>query len=127
MKLEAALGLRKIKYVLTKERPQIDKEREKWDSDNEDAVSIIQLTLSDDQAMQFADETNAKEMWGKIKKTCVGRLEDSKIDATVELRSITMGDKETASDYIARARGMATKCKSLNVNISDRELVYYVV
>lgn len=38
MKLEAALGLRKIKYVLTKARPQTDKEREKWDSDNEDAV-----------------------------------------------------------------------------------------
>jgi hypothetical protein len=57
----------------------------------------------------------------------VGRLEDSKIDATVELRSITMSDKETAADYVGRARNLASKCKSLSINITDRELVYYVV
>ncbi|XP_011861117.1 PREDICTED: uncharacterized protein LOC105558171 [Vollenhovia emeryi] len=127
MKLEAVLSLKKVKYVLTTDRPTGDKEREKWDSDNEDVVSIIKLTLSDDQAMQFVDEINAKELWAKIKETYVGRLEDSKIDATVELRSISMGDKETGADYIARARGLASKCKGLGVNISDRELVYYVV
>lgn len=127
MKLEAVLGLKKARYVLTTNRPANDKERERWDSDNDDVVSIIKLTLSDDQAMQFADQTNAKEFWTKIKETYVGRLEDSKIDAIVELRSITMNDKETAADYVARARGLASKCKGLNVNISDRELVYYVV
>lgn len=77
--------------------------------------------------MQFAEEVNARQLWNKIKETYVGRLEDSKIDATVELRNITMGDKENAADYIARARGLSSKCKSLNVNISDRELVYYAV
>lgn len=107
MKLEAVLGLRKVRYVLTKDRPASEKEREKWDSDNEDVVSIIKLILSDDQAMQFADETNAKRLWTKIKETYVGRLEDSKIDVTVELRSITMGDKETVADYVARARGLS--------------------
>lgn len=127
MKLEAILGLRKVKYVLTKDRPDVGKEREKWDSDNEDVVAIIKLTLSDDQAMQFADETNARRLWVKIKETYVGRLEDSKIDATVELRSLTMGDKETVADYVARARGLASKCKGLGINTSDRELVYYVV
>lgn len=125
MKLEALLGLKKARYVLTTNRPHSDKEREKWDSDNDDVVSIIKLTLSDDQAMQFADETNAKELWAKIKETYVGRLEDSKIDVTVELRNITMSDKETAADYVAR--GLASKCKGLGVNISDRELVYYIV
>lgn len=125
IKLEAVLGLKKIKYVLMSNCPESNKG--KWDNDNEDVVSIIKLTLSDDQAMQFADETNAKTLWTKIKKTYVGRIEDSKIDATVELRSITMGDKETAADYVGRARGLASKCKSLNVNITDREFVYYVV
>lgn len=127
MKLEAVLSLKKVKYVLTTSRPTGDREREKWDGDNDDVVSIIKLTLSDDQAMQFADETNAKDLWAKIKETYVGRLEDSKIDATVELRSISMGDKETGAEYVARARGLASKCKALGVNISDRELVYYVV
>ncbi|XP_036140851.1 uncharacterized protein LOC105835035 isoform X2 [Monomorium pharaonis] len=128
MKLEAVLGLKKAKYILTTNQPANDaKEREKWDSDNDDVVLIIKLTLSDDQAMQFASETNAKHLWAKIKETYVGRLEDSKIDATVELRNISMGDKETAADYVARARGIASKCKGLGVNISDRELVYYVV
>lgn len=77
--------------------------------------------------MQFTDGNNAKDLWAKIKETHVGRLEDSKIDATVKLRSISMGDKETGADYVARARGLASKCKGLGVNISDRELVYHVV
>jgi len=81
MKLEAVLVLKKAKYVLTAKRPTSDtKERKKWDSDNDDVVSIIKLTLSNDQAMQFADETNAKDLWTKIKETYVERFKDSKIE-----------------------------------------------
>ena len=48
MKLEAVLGLKKAKYILTTNQPANDaKEREKWDSDNDDVVSIIKLTLID--------------------------------------------------------------------------------
>lgn len=105
----------------------IYKERERWDSDNDDVVFIIKLTLSDDQAMQFAIESNARDPWAKIKETYVRRLEDSKIDVIVEIRSISMGDKETVADYVARAHGLVSKCKDLGVNISDRELVYHVI
>ena len=34
---------------------------------------------------------------------------------------------ESANDYIARARGFSTKCKSFGLKISSRELVYYTV
>jgi len=116
-----------MKYILTTSQPTADKEREKWDNDNDDVVSIIKLTLSDDQVMQFKNETNAKDLWAKIKKTYVGSLEDYKTDATVELLNISIDDKETGVDYVARARGLASKCNSLGVNISNRKLVYHVV
>ncbi|XP_076620060.1 uncharacterized protein LOC143341213 [Colletes latitarsis] len=38
-----------------------------------------------------------------------------------------MGDKETVSDYIARAHGIATKCASLELQVTPRELAYYTV
>jgi len=38
-----------------------------------------------------------------------------------------MEDKETASNYIACARGLAMKRASLGLNVTPRELVYYTV
>ncbi|GFT15358.1 retrovirus-related Pol polyprotein from transposon TNT 1-94 [Trichonephila clavipes] len=38
-----------------------------------------------------------------------------------------MKNRETAADYIARARGISTKCHSLGLDVSPRELVYHTV
>lgn len=127
MKLEAVSSLKKVKYILMTNRPTGDKESEKSDSDNDDVVSIIKLTLSNDQAIQFTDGSNARDLWAKIKETYVCALKILKSTPQLLLRSISMDDKETGADYVAHARGLASKCKGLGVNISDRELVYYVV
>ncbi|GFX08854.1 uncharacterized protein TNCV_1548911 [Trichonephila clavipes] len=38
-----------------------------------------------------------------------------------------MKNRETVADYIARARGISTKCHSLGLDVSPRELVYHTV
>ncbi|GBL93468.1 hypothetical protein AVEN_59670-1 [Araneus ventricosus] len=89
-------------------------------------ISGQEITAIDEQALQFAAE-NAKILWDKIKSTFTGQTEDSKTDAGKELKNLQINSNELANDYIARARGIATKCHSLGLDVSPRELVYYTV
>ncbi|GFX78320.1 retrovirus-related Pol polyprotein from transposon TNT 1-94 [Trichonephila clavipes] len=57
----------------------------------------------------------------------MGEGEDRKIDAGNELKNIQMKNGETVADFIARARGISTKCHSLGLDVSPRELVYHTV
>lgn len=85
------------------------------------------MSLSDSQILQFASETNAKRLWTIIHNTYAGPAEDRAIDAGEELKNIKMLDNETVNEYISRARGLAVKCGSAGLNISERQLVYNVV
>ncbi|GFX08543.1 retrovirus-related Pol polyprotein from transposon TNT 1-94 [Trichonephila clavipes] len=98
-----------------------------WLSKNSDAIAYIKLSLADEQALQFAAEDNAKVMWDKIRATFISQGEDRKIDAGNELKLIRMKNGETVADYIARARGILTKCHSLGLDVSPKELVYHTV
>ncbi|GFW29485.1 retrovirus-related Pol polyprotein from transposon RE2 [Trichonephila clavipes] len=98
-----------------------------WITKNSDAIAYIKLSLADEQALQFAAEDNAKVLWDKIRATYIGEGEDRKIDAGNELKNIRMKNGETVADYIARARGISTKCHSLGLDVSPRELVYHTV
>ncbi|GFV41909.1 transposable element Tcb1 transposase [Trichonephila clavipes] len=92
-----------------------------------DAVSYIKISLADEQALQFAEEDNAKVLWDKIRATFIGQGENRKIDAGNELKNILMKNGETVGDYIARARGISFKCHSLGLDVSPRELVCHTV
>ncbi|GFV87647.1 retrovirus-related Pol polyprotein from transposon TNT 1-94 [Trichonephila clavipes] len=98
-----------------------------WITKNSDAIAYIKLSLADEQALQFAAEDNAKVLWDKIRATYMGEGEDRKIDAGNELKNIRMKNGETVADYIARARGISTKCHSLGLGVSPRELVFHTV
>ncbi|GBN18731.1 hypothetical protein AVEN_77588-1 [Araneus ventricosus] len=98
-----------------------------WSTKNEDAVSYVKLSLSDEQALQYANEDNAKTLWEKINSNFTGQAEDRKIYAGNELRNLRLCEKEKIWDYIARARGLATKCASLGLDVTERELEFYVV
>ncbi|GFT37379.1 retrovirus-related Pol polyprotein from transposon TNT 1-94 [Trichonephila clavipes] len=64
-------------------------------------------------------------LWEKIRATFISGGEDWKIDAGNELKNIAMKNSEPVGDYIARARGISTKCHSLGLDVSPRELVYH--
>ncbi|KAG8181407.1 hypothetical protein JTE90_023570 [Oedothorax gibbosus] len=68
-------------------------------------------------------EKQAKDLWTKIKTDCTGGIDDRKIDASQEVKNLRMMDSEIANDYVARAKGLVTKCSSLGLMISSRELM----
>ncbi|KAF8778536.1 hypothetical protein HNY73_015250 [Argiope bruennichi] len=129
LKIQAALSLKRLKscYIAVKPDNLSEKDAAEWNQKNSDAVAYIKLSLSDEQALQFAAEENAKILWDKIKSTFTGQAEDRKIDADNELKNLQMKNNESANDYVARARGIATKCHSLGLDVTLRELVYYTV
>ncbi|GBM07973.1 hypothetical protein AVEN_232405-1 [Araneus ventricosus] len=73
------------------------------------------------------NEDNAKTLWEKLKLTLLDKLKTWKIDAGNELRNLRLCEKEKISDYIARARGLATKCASLGLDVNERESAFYVL
>ncbi|GBN25648.1 Retrovirus-related Pol polyprotein from transposon TNT 1-94 [Araneus ventricosus] len=129
LKMQGALSLKRLDSVTMQMKPEglSEKDALEWEQKNSDAVAYIKLSLSDEQALQFAAENNAKILWDKIKSTFTGQTEDRKMDAGNELKNLQINSNELANDYIARARGIATKCHSLGLDVSPRELVYYTV
>ncbi|GBM62170.1 Retrovirus-related Pol polyprotein from transposon TNT 1-94 [Araneus ventricosus] len=129
LKMQAALSLKRLDSVTTQMKPEglSEKDALEWEQKNSDAVAYIKLSLSDEQALQFAAENNAKILCDKIKSTFTGQTEDRKIDAGNELKNLQINSNELANDYIARARDIVTKCHSLGLDVSFRELVYYTV
>lgn len=116
--------------ILSSDRPSGDDKKEKkdWDEKNADAIACIRLSLGDNQILQFANETNAKRLWKAIHDTySAGPAEDRTIDAGEELKNIKIMDNKMASNYVSRARGLAVKCTSSELNISKRQVVYNVV
>lgn len=83
-------------------------------------MACIRLSLSDNQILQFANETNARQLWKAIHDTYAGPAEDRAIDAGEGLKNIRMSDNETVTEYISRARGLAVKYTSAGLNVSER-------
>ena len=52
-------------------------------------------------------------LWLKKKKVYKGAAEDERTDASNDLKFLHMKVRKSVSDYIARVRGLATKCISL--------------
>ncbi|GFW03491.1 RBR-type E3 ubiquitin transferase [Trichonephila clavipes] len=107
LKMKAALSLKRLDSLIINKKPG-------------------DLSL-DEQALQFTAEDNAKVLWDKIRATFIGQGEDRKINAGNELKNIAMKNGEPVGDYIARAWGISTKCHSLGLDVSPRELVYHTV
>ncbi|GFT68723.1 retrovirus-related Pol polyprotein from transposon TNT 1-94 [Trichonephila clavipes] len=129
LKMKAALSLKRLDPLILEEKPEDLTRRDEmdWIAKNSDAIAYIKLSLADEQALQFAAEDNAKVLWDKIRATYIGEGEDRKIDAGNELKNIRMKNGETVADYIARARGISTKCHSLGLDVLPKELVYHTV
>ncbi|GFV39265.1 retrovirus-related Pol polyprotein from transposon TNT 1-94 [Trichonephila clavipes] len=127
--MKAALSLKRLDSLILNEKPEVltRKDEMDWITKNSDAIAYIKLSLADEQALQFAAEDNTKVLWDKIRATYIGEGEDQKIGAGNELKNIRMKNGETVADYIARARGISTKCHSLGLDVSPRELVYHTV
>ncbi|XP_071035282.1 uncharacterized protein [Parasteatoda tepidariorum] len=128
MKMEAVLNLKKLMSALTEEVPTDPGKLQVWETTNQDAVSYLKLLLSDEQALQYAEEKNAKALWTRIKTTYTGLEEDRKIDSDAELNSLEMLDSEAKKSlprkicYACRRPGhLARDCYSKHQEVgTDR-------
>ncbi|GFT12358.1 retrovirus-related Pol polyprotein from transposon TNT 1-94 [Trichonephila clavipes] len=127
--MKAALSLKRLDSLILNEKPEdlTRKDEIEWLSKNSDAVAYIKLSLADERVLQFAAEDNVKVLWDKIRATFILRGEDREIDTGNELKNIRMKNGETVGDYVARTRGISTKCHSLGLDVSPRELVYHTI
>ncbi|GFV88615.1 retrovirus-related Pol polyprotein from transposon TNT 1-94 [Trichonephila clavipes] len=127
-------GSERPRQTSRQEDPHIDKPEDltrkdemDWITKNSDAIAYIKLSLADEQALQFAAEDNVKVLWDKIRATYMGEGEDRKIDAGNELKNIRMKKWRNCSRLYCKSAGISTKCHSLGLDVSPRELVYHTV
>ncbi|GBN16449.1 hypothetical protein AVEN_227981-1 [Araneus ventricosus] len=80
LKMKAALSLKRLFSVIENEKPVglEGKALSDWSTKNEDAVSYVKLSLSDEQALRYANEDNAKTLWEKINPTLLDKLKTEK-------------------------------------------------
>lgn len=69
--------------------------REAWEVKNDKAISIINVTLSTEQAGLFIGARSAKKVWEDLRRIHAGNVEDRKIDIALELRNLKMDQSET--------------------------------
>lgn len=65
VKLESVLQLKRLLCVIIQDRPMGDNkriEKAEFDEKNADTVACISLSLIDEQVLQFASYTNAKQL-----------------------------------------------------------------
>ncbi|GFY11008.1 retrovirus-related Pol polyprotein from transposon TNT 1-94 [Trichonephila clavipes] len=82
LKMKAAFSLKRLDSLIFNEKHEdlTCKIEIEWLSKNSDAEVYIKLSLADEQALQFAEEDNAKVLWDKIRATFIFQVEDRKID-----------------------------------------------
>ncbi|GFW08823.1 RBR-type E3 ubiquitin transferase [Trichonephila clavipes] len=121
LKMKAALSLKRLAPLILEEKPEdlTRKDEMDWITKNSDAIAYIKLSLADEQAQPLTvfyassrRKTTRKCCGIKLERLTWGEGEDRKIDAGNELKNIRMKNGETVADYIARARGISTKCHS---------------
>ncbi|GFS59818.1 retrovirus-related Pol polyprotein from transposon TNT 1-94 [Trichonephila clavipes] len=68
--MKAALSLKRLDPLILEEKPEdlTRKDEMDWIAKNSDAIAYINLSLADEQALQFAAEDNAKGLWDKSAK-----------------------------------------------------------
>ena len=98
-----------------------------WKDKNDQAMELIVLNLSPEQLGQFLGKEKAKEVWNELKSIHVGKIEDRKIDVQVEMKGVSIGVKESVTEYITRGRGIMAKASTLGITISEREAVFHLV
>ena len=136
LKVRALLRARKLfKEVIENPEPPTlanletpeGKVRQIWESKNDEAFGILIMTISEEQAGQFLVETKAKNLWEELRKLHEGNAQDRKIDIGLELKNIRMQSNESVSEYITRAKDIASRSATLGYPIEQREVSYHVV
>lgn len=98
-----------------------------WSKKNREAYSLLILTISPNLAIIFKGVKNAKKIWCALKERFEGEIEDKIMNLYLQLSKLTKHNHESVDQYMIRAQGLTTEITQLGKEITERELVRYIV
>ena len=94
------------------------------DKDKSRQVKGILTLYLDDYHLQMADETvTAKGLWDKLKETFKASTNARRLLLRQQLNNLRKGHKESITQYIARAKSIASNLESIDQKTEDKDLV----
>ena len=135
MKIEAFLDAKDLfeDAILNEEPVKVDGDADSernhkvWSKKNKEALGIIVLSLTAEQAIIYKGIKKAKEIWEAIKIRYEGAVEDRRTDLLLDLTKLKKGENETIDEYLTRAQGLSQQINELGKQVTERELVRYIV
>ena len=94
------------------------------DADKSEQVKGILVLYLDDYHLQMADDAlTAKELWEKLEATFKAGTNARRLLLRQQLNSLRKEHKEPITQYISRAKGIASNLKSIGQTTEDKDLV----
>ncbi|UYV60352.1 hypothetical protein LAZ67_1000919 [Cordylochernes scorpioides] len=132
MKIEALLDSRDIfDDVINNPKPTKDDKNgdafNEWTKKNKQALGIIILSLSSDQAIAYKGIKNAQELWNAIKLRYEGEAEDKSMNLMLELTRLKKKYDESIEGYLTRCQGISRQLIEMGKAITDKEIIRYIL
>ncbi|UYV73744.1 hypothetical protein LAZ67_11000678, partial [Cordylochernes scorpioides] len=132
IKIEALLDSRDIfDDVINNPKPTKDDKNgdafNEWTKKNKQALGIIILSLSSDQAIAYKGIKNAQELWNAIKLRYEGEAEDKSMNLMLELTRLKKKYDESIEGYLTRSQGISRQLIEMGKAITDKKIIRYIL
>lgn len=135
MKIEALLDAKDlfedvilhVEPVKNESDPASVRDHKAWCKKNKEALGIIVLSLTAEQAIIYRGIKKAKEIWEAIKIRFEGAVEDRRTDLLLDLTKLKKIENESIDEYLTRSQGLSQQINELGKQVTERELVRYIV
>jgi len=98
-----------------------------WEAANDRAFGILIRLLSDPLVQICKDLPNAKSVWDRLKQRFQAEAPQLQLLYYDELSSIKMMRGESVSRYLSRAIGLQQSCVNAGRQVTDTEVIHYVL
>ncbi|UYV62445.1 hypothetical protein LAZ67_2000623 [Cordylochernes scorpioides] len=132
MKIEALLDSRDIfdNVINNPKSTKDDKNGDafnEWTKKNKQALGIIILSLSSDQAIAYKGIKNAQELWNAIKLRYEGEAEYKSMNLMLDLTRLEKKYDESIEGYLTRSQGISRQLIEMGKAITDKEIIRYIL
>lgn len=98
-------------------------ERAEWDRKNNDALTMIGLTVARSEMSYIRGCTSAHAMWRALADVYSRSSRANRIALRQQLQVATLGADDSVQDYVTRVSDVATRLRALGVALSDEDEV----
>ncbi|KAG8691140.1 hypothetical protein FRC09_011718 [Ceratobasidium sp. 395] len=98
-------------------------ERVEWDRKNNDALTMIGLTVERSELSYIRGCTTAYAMWKGLADVYSRSSRANRIALRQQLQTTTLGEEDSVQDYVTRVSDVSTRLRALGVGLSDEDEV----